>query len=372
MKAIVDLLLDEGVDVTIRYRGNIAPMPPYRNVIMKPWGRLFGKLKNLVIEKWNSSLLLSFTMHFEAAILRGKYDLIFGVDRQGVIEAGWWSRYLKVPYWFLSFEIMFLCETSRRYKQLEAIAARYSSRWLIQDEVRGELLKEENNLDKKKRIVLPLASKGMGVCGMARLRDKMGIPLDKNVAIMMGSLSDWSMSPAILRSVSDWPEEWCLLVHERYGQTQKYLSKLIAEGYTIDVSRIYVSNTAVDCVDDMGDILSGVAVGLAFYSPQPFSRFTGKNLEFLGMSSGKIATFLRYGLPVVMNKIGLYAERANEHGFGVVVECPEHIGAALGQHAFAAMGDNARAYYKNSLDFTNYQHDLWRELSRSLYSEKLY
>ena len=85
---------------------------------------------------------------------------------------------------------MFEDETSARYKSLEKEASKNVAAWIVQDEVRAEQLQRENLLDPSNKILLPLASAGVGVAKTDRLRDRLGIPHDKKVAIVIGSLAN--------------------------------------------------------------------------------------------------------------------------------------------------------------------------------------
>ena len=127
--------------------------------------------------------------------------------------------------------------------------------------------------------------------------------------------------------------------------------------------RIFLSEAPADKVDDLSSILAGVAVGLAFYEPDYRSFHTGRNLKYLGLASGKISTYLRYGIPVILNEIGLYADEARRHGFGRVVAAPEDIGPNLAACLGEDLGRRARAYFRDKLDFNLFREQLWARLS---------
>jgi hypothetical protein len=212
-------------------------------------------------------------------------------------------------------------------------------------------------------MILPLASAGLGTPQNDRLRDRLRVPQDKHVAIMMGSIAGWSMAGRILRSVTGWPEDWVLIVHERYGRTRGALGSDLLSIEPLLGRRIFVSEAATEKVDEMSHVLAGVSVGLAFYEPDYKSYHTGRNLAYLGLASGKISTFLRHGIPVILNNIGLYADEALRHGFGRVVVAPEDIGANLDTCLGEDYRSNAQEYFLNKLDFNNFRQQLWSRLS---------
>ena len=55
----------------------------------------------------------------------------------------------------------------------------------------------------------------------------------------------------------------------------------------------------------------------------------GKNIKYIGMASGKIATYLQHGVPVMTNEIGILSEYVKEYQLGVVVKKPIDIPLSL-------------------------------------------
>ncbi len=362
LKCIIDLLLEKGCRVDLRYPTSSAPMPRVAGVHFLPYGQITRRIKALLLDwlcSWNLALLGAL---LERLAVYGNYDLILGVDRQGLIEASLLHKLTATPCAFISFEIMFESETSARYKRLERHASRGVSLWLVQDDVRAQLLERENGLQASNKVLLPLASAGIGTPGTARLRDQLRIPADKKVAIAIGSMTGWAMTRRILQSVGDWPEDWALIVHERYGMTSESLRHELAAVEPLLGRKIFVSDAATDMVDDMRDVLAGVSAGLAFYEPDYKNPFTGKNLEHLGTASGKISTYLRYGVPVVLNEIGLYSDEARRFGFGRIAENPEQIAAVLGQFHVERCSSAASDYFRQKLDFNIHRDRIWSTL----------
>jgi hypothetical protein len=296
---------------------------------------------------------------FENFVYYRKYDLIIGVDRQGLLEANILNRLKRTPYIYISFEMTFEDETSIRFKTPERIASKNIACWIVQDDVRANELKRENGLSDRNKMLLPLASAGTAKVGGKRLRDILSIPGDKKVAIVIGSISKWSMTNEITRSVNSWPEDWVLILHERYGRTSHALAAELGELDHLVGKQIFVSDSASEMVDDMSTILSGIDAGLAFYSPDyAGGPHTGKNLKFLGLASGKISTYLRYGVPVVTNEIGLYADEIRKHHLGAVVNGADQIPEALIAVGNEDYNQDISRYYSEFLDFDIYADNL--------------
>lgn len=364
LKCIIDLLLKKGCEIDLRYPKSDAPMPScYEGIHFLPFGAKLHRWKYRVFNRYCSWPLIFLTVLAEKFLYYKKYDLIIGVDRQGLIDASVLHKITKAPCVYISFEISFEDETCIRYKSLEREASKSIAAWIVQDEVRARHLQRENLLNPLSKILLPLASAGVGVEKADRLRDQLGIPRSKKVAIAIGAISKWTMTSQILKCVADWPEEWVLVVHDRFGQTRALLAGELATFADLLDRKIFISDAAPEMVDDMGSIFAGVSAGLAFYKPEyaryNYGHFYGKNLEHLGLASGKISTCLRYGVPVIINEVGLYADEARRFRFGCVVGLPEQIKDCLDEISHEEYRHNAKNYFAKKLDFNIYRNEIW-------------
>lgn len=364
LKALIDLLLEKGYRCSIRHAATGAPAPEAPEVVSLPYGWLLGKIRKWAYDRLRASSLVAAIVAIERRLLYAKPVLTIAVDRWGLIEAAELKRQLGVPFVFVSFEILFAAETSVAFKRMERAAGQACAFWIAQDEERAAALAAENALDPERAFILPLASEGRGLVSPARLRDRLGIPADRKVAIMIGSLAAWTMAAEVIRSVDAWPADWILVVHERYGNTQAELRRMGIDVATLS-DRIRFSAHAPSLVDDMGSVLSGVSAGIAFYRPTYDSPYTGRNLELIGRAAGKIATYLRYGVPVVTNESGAYARDVRTHGFGAVARHPDELPAAL-----ASIGESSSAaavdFFERHLDFSLRRRDLWSRLDATI------
>jgi hypothetical protein len=362
LKCVVDLMLARGYEIDFRYPRSDAPMPAVKGLRYLPFGARLWRWKTIVYNRLAFYPLVLAMVLAEKLLLYRRYDVVIAVDRLGLIEAAALHALTGAPYILMSFEIMFAAETSARVKKLERRASRRVAFWTVQDEERAACLQQENGLDAEKLMLLPLASRGPAGPSAARLRDDLKIPSDRNVAMLMGSIADWTMAEDLILSARDWPEDWVLIVHDRYGLTGRRLAPMLERIAPAIGSRIFISAAATDAVDDMSRILSGIDVGLAFYKAVYVGPYLGKNLEHLGLASGKISTFLRHGVPVMTNEIGLYAAKIREHGLGAVVAAAGEIGRALSSFRSETYKDNALAFFARELDFSRYEASFWQRL----------
>ena len=80
-------------------------------------------------------------------------------------------------------------------------------------------------------------------------------------------------------------------------------------------------------------LVDGADIGIAFYVSTGDSTYTGQNVQSLGLSSGKIAYYLRAGIPVIVNQAGSISELLRREKCGIVVENGQEIGRAIAEIA---------------------------------------
>ena len=106
--------------------------------------------------------------------------------------------------------------------------------------------------------------------------------------------------------------------------------------------------------DRLGEVLRGADLGIALYKPTFQDIYTGKNLEYIGLASGKFSTYLQNGLPVMVDGGGLMADLTLSEGLGVVVEEHSQIPATLSGLATEGMRGASRQAFLNHLDARNH------------------
>jgi hypothetical protein len=99
-------------------------------------------------------------------------------------------------------------------------------------------------------------------------------------------------------------------------------------------------------------LVDGADVGLAFYVPSADSTLTGLNAQVIGLSSGKLAYYLRAGLPVVVNRLSSVGELVSGAGCGIAVESASEVGAALSDIAgqYAEFSERALDTFRSHID----------------------
>ena len=248
-------------------------------------------------------------------------DLIIGVDENGVIVAHYLGARFKRPVALISYELLFASEVSKYRKSAEIFACRGIEFAVVQDKQRGELLAAENQIDPAKLVFMPVADWSSTAAQSGWLRQSLGIEDDRKIALAMGSLDEWTGLAAVLRDLSSWPSDWILVLHGRYGLSAEKAKELLRN----NPKNLVISTESFDTNDDLGKLLGDVDIGFGLYCPDYKHEHTGLNLKHIGLASGKIATYLRFGVPVLVNTTGEMADYVASERLGVVVSQVEDI-----------------------------------------------
>ena len=141
-----------------------------------------------------------------------------------------------------------------------------------------------------------------------------------------GAVSEKSMIEELLSTVSQWPDDWVLVVHSYAGIPASEIRKF---GKKYDVSRVYFSDMKIDSFDELLRVIASADLGVSFFKPTLETRYEGKNMLFIGLSSGKFPLYLKAGLPVMINEVGEMSELVRTHGLGRVVSRVSDIDPAF-------------------------------------------
>jgi hypothetical protein len=259
------------------------------------------------------------------------YDLIIGVNSEGIIKGYQYARRFNLPLVYLSFEVFFMDELSSsaeiQEKKQECIASRFANLVITQDHGRGLLLEKENALSPEKFTHLPVSPGGVQrVKKSDCLRRRFRLPEGQTVVLHAGSLSYWTYTEELLENVITWPEDFALVVHTRYRPTKKdrYVQKI----RQARLPNVFLSSEPLD-MDQYEQLVASADIGLVLYKPAPPSRYTQKNIQSIGLSSGKFSFFMKYGIPVISIKQQTYEELLTEYTFGENIDSLNNMPQAL-------------------------------------------
>lgn len=335
LSGIVSLLCEKGwlVDIVSTQRNDIYQSVPCQNsnmILVNDYfaKNEFKKLCNYFNEK-------------------GIPTLFVGVDR-GVIEASIFARYYGKRYGLLSYEIFYLSETNLGFKKPEIKASRALDFVIVQDPVRKDDLTRENRITTNNFFYVPVAPIGPSQALEVKPRyfhRRYGLDDDIKIALHIGSIARWSCCDKLLSTLSHWPDKWRLVLHNRYkidDETMKFIKR-----YCSDRRKLIIADKPFDSIYEMSEYIQSADLGIAFYRGIYENASDGRNIQNIGMSSGKIAIYLQHGVPVAVYGNIEYEKIIRKEGLGMVIDKIEDFTPV-------AFDDNTiarcRGFFDNNLD----------------------
>jgi glycosyltransferase involved in cell wall biosynthesis len=285
-----------------------------------------------------------------------KKAIILAVNPGGVIEAYKYYKHLHVPFVYLSFEIFFMDEMQfkwqRALKQREIEASQKAFFIVIQDSQRADLLKTENKLSYQDLFYLPVApSISPPVKKTEYLRKKFMIPDGKIIVIHAGTITTWSCAEELLENTRYWHEDFTLVMHSR-NRPNEYIRQLMERYKTSNI----IFSTEPCGTLEYNELLASADIGLTLYKPVYDSPFSGRNIETIGLSSGKFSSCMKCGIPTVSLKQPYFRELLAEYRFGFDIDDFQQLPEALlnirKDHALYSR--EAKRLFKDKLNFDIY------------------
>lgn len=289
-----------------------------------------------------------------------KYNIIIGID-DGIITAHTFAKILQLPLVYLSYEIFFDKEIAVIGNKLDK-ENKFKSKKICnsiafaitQDSTRKELLSKEYNIPSNKILQMPVAGNYKETKQLTSyFREKYNIDDDKKILLYMGGIEPY-FEKDIIHYSNYLPDNWVLIIHSRY----KYNSSCS----DIEKKNCFFSyNDSINNIDNITDYLVGVNAGLCLYRTSYDNLYTGDNLKYLGLSSGKISCFLRSGIPIVVDGAFSWKDIVNEYNLGVYIgNCKEikNIDYIINE----SMSKSCVSFFLKRLDINNYIDSIFEQL----------
>jgi len=340
------------VDVMMPDNGNYPPVDsrltryPYpRNCQL--W---FGGIR-ATLRGWRERAELLRTAFLFAS---GAYDLILGIDNDGIINGYKYAKRFDVPLIYLSLEISFrdelLAIVEIKEKELECTASQFADLVIIQDQWRAKLLADENGLSPEKFEYLPVSPRGSQLVKESDyLRRRFNISENQTIVLHSGSFADWTYADELLDNVSTWPEGFVLVVHTRYkpGNTDKYVQAI----QEAKLPNVFLSVEPLP-QNEYEQLVASANIGLVLYKPMAY-RYALKNIQTIGFSSGKFSVYMKYGLPIISIGQQTYTQLLAGYAFGENLTSFQEIPAALQRvrAKYAHHQAEAQRLFYEKLDF---------------------
>jgi glycosyltransferase involved in cell wall biosynthesis len=271
-----------------------------------------------------------------------KYAVLIGIDAYGIIIAGIINLSVKAELLYHSLEILtskfnFIALKQKTFqkkvmymahhyivKLFEKYFHRKAFATIIQDQNRWYTLRSINGIDKASKVFLvpnsPLKDDMDKDEGNDYLRNKYHIAADKKIVLYAGSLGEWTGVDRILENVGTWPEDVVFVIHGRGNPVFiEHLKKIVARN----------ENEVILSLDQLIEeefnlLVRSANIGIVWYYDS-----LDPNVYTIGAASGKLFYYLKYGLPVIVNRWPGLVEIVSGNDCGICVDCETDIGAAI-------------------------------------------
>lgn len=285
-----------------------------------------------------------------------KYDVVWAISQLGLIYAWWYYHSSRIPVIYMSDEICFGNEGRnaviklyrRALKWLETRANQRVAFTIIQDEERAELLAKTNRIDRASIMILPNAMAGKSQRFESRhLQGRFGLPESDIILLQVGVVSRYFRSLELVRAARGWPGNYKLIFHSRCNQrNEAYFQRVQSEA---DRLRTFFSLNPVS-FSELDQLIGSAHIGLAL-----MEDFGNPNVNCMGKSSGKIASFLKNGLPVIAQDFPSL-RWVEQEGCGVCISSVNEViyAAQLILENYQTYSENSMRTYDNLLSIDGY------------------
>jgi glycosyltransferase involved in cell wall biosynthesis len=317
LRSTVTLLVQHGYTVDIIYEHDPVFLPPKfesAGVKLVPLSHFPKKALPTWLRRIAEMLLWLFLTLRHC--LRHFYTCLIGVDPPALIVSGLLAMLVRVPLVYFNLELYFSREFKspflRLMKTLERFFNRRCSFTIIQDQERARLLAEENRISLETIILLPNSPLGPALRRRSDyLQKRIGLSPEAKPILYVGTLDKATYLPELIQAARQWPAEWALVLHSRQRGNPL--------GLNLDNLPWVKSSGGPVPYADLPALISSADVGLVLYRNDD-TIWMGDNITYVGLSSGKLAQYLRCGVPVAVIAFPGLCELIEHYHCGICVQ----------------------------------------------------
>jgi hypothetical protein len=224
---------------------------------------------------------------------------------------------------------------------------------IIQSRERADLFLGDYGLGRDLPLFfLPVTCTGAGSrTASSLLRERYQIPPSSRIALHLGGMNDWHSSLEIARVFCTLPQ-WALVFQGNHNRG--YLKRFRADSDVSQAANIIVSDTFYPDLESLDPVIASADVGIAWYND------ITKNFTSAGRSTGKIASYTKFGLPVMATRYPSFEAAVSATGCGVCVDEVGEIPDALARIAsdYESFSAAALREYEATYRFESYRQPL--------------
>lgn len=309
-----------------------------------------GPLRALAREAYVARELLSGLGAFVRALRQAHQaapaDIVIAADKSSLLAC--WRAGLVARLYFSLEATPLAEETSIAGRWLNRLETRHVRRHrpmvIAQSPARATLVQP----DRARQVIVPVTSDGEPLPPSHWLRQRHGIAPQQRVLLIAGGLGVDQLTPEIVQAAAHWDERLVLVLHSASGRYPPELLALAGQPALAGRVKLSADHFTIDEAEQR--VYAGADIGIVYY------RDLGFNFRHTAYSSGKLAAFLRAGVPVIVPPFPEFEQAVREHGYGAcaTVEAMGAVALQLLERHDALRQAARRAYVEV------YQHQPYR------------
>ncbi len=252
------------------------------------------------------------------------YKCLIGAEPPGLMAAALLGKKLHTPYIYYNLELHSSSDIDEgmewTVKNIEEEFQQEAIFTITQDDARAGILAQENSVALDKIVTIPVCADGEPFKEKTNiLRERLRIGADRIIVLYAGFIAEWALCEEIAKSAQSWPAKFVLVFHSHGFDDLSYQMKLKKYEGTM----VYFSDDPVT-YEALPEFLASADIGIALYRGSK-----GNNFKLISSASGKIAHYLKSGLPIIVNNYPEISTIVESYSCGIAIDRMESIADAI-------------------------------------------
>ena len=286
------------------------------------------------------------------ALMAGKtYVCFIGIEKMGLLWSGKLAGTMKVPNIYYSLELYThnhpFVQRSNRKKRVKIFEEYYHKQCratIVQDEMRGRILYEDNHVDMSmvEPIYLPVSSLGECVRIKTNTIEQMFNLKHSDILILYyGWMAAGRKIDELIRITKEFPGGWKLILH---GIDAMNVHKFIREN---NGSNQVLVSTKFLSHEGLMNLISSATVGMVLYDDSNLNNI------LTVFSSEKICMYLKCGIPIIAFRYPGYDIFEN-YRCGVLIQSMSEIPSAIRKilENYSSYRENAYRCFEENYEYS--------------------
>jgi glycosyltransferase involved in cell wall biosynthesis len=196
------------------------------------------------------------------------------------------------------------------------------SKVIIQDEVRARILAGQDEYPRERYFFVPASRPGCGtqVLACRFFHEKFGLDSDKKVLLLTGSLTPGLRVVEAVRAASLLPERYVLVLHGWFPDAA--YRRDVMDWVQKRAGFVYYSDHIFE-KRHLDRLFAASDIGLVTYAA------VDENYKYIGAAAGKALDFMRWGIPMIVNRETNACELVVKNQCGVAIDSFDDLGKAV-------------------------------------------